>query len=219
VCRIRMLQVILTPFEKRPPLRAVSADPPPVAPLAERLQRLELDAWAGLYIEHWRLIRGVLVGHLGYTADLEDVTQQVFETALKLVSSHKAQLSGDSSGLRAWLVAIALRLARAERRRQFKTWFSSEQPECENQSTDPLDPASMQLLQRAHRVLLLLPAKLRSPWLLRHLERMSLDEIATSTGVSLATVKRRLLAADQRFQKLAQRDPVLREHLQSGGAT
>lgn len=214
-----MLQVIPIPLERRPSLYEVSPAPKPQATLAERLQRLELEAWETLYVEHRRLIRGVLASHIGYTAELEDVAQQVFETALQLVHGGKVTLSGDSSSMRAWLVAIALRLARSERRRQFKANLATDPPRDETQSSDPLDPTSMQLLRCAHRVLAKLPDHLRSPWLLRHLERMSLEEIATSTGVSLATVKRRLVAADERFHKLAQRDPVLREHLQQGGAT
>lgn len=214
-----MLQVIHIPSERRPPLKAVGAAHHTTASLAERLQELELDAWESLYVTHRRLIRSVLVGHLGYSGDLEDVTQQVFETALRLVSARKVQLSGDTSSMRAWLVAIALRLSRAERRRQSKAWLNSEQWDLRNSCAEPLDPASMQLLRRAHRVVMQLPSRLRSPWLLRHLERMSLDEISKSTGVSLATVKRRLVAADRRFQKLAECDPVLREHLQPGGAS
>jgi RNA polymerase sigma-70 factor, ECF subfamily len=213
-----MLQVVPIPLERRPQLHEVSPAPKPQTTIAERLQRLELDAWEELYLQHRRLIRGVLAGYLGYSAELEDVAQQVFETALQLVNAGKVRLSGDSSSMRAWLVAIALRLARTERRRQAKANLTSDPPLADTPTSAPLDPTSVQLLQRAHRALLQLPERLRSPWLLRHLERMSLDEIATSTGVSLATVKRRLTAADERFQKLAQRDPVLREHLEQGGA-
>lgn len=185
------------------------------ATLAERLQRLEIDAWSALYMDHRRLIRGVLAIHLGYSVELDDVVQQVFETALCLVNARKVKLRGDSSSMRAWLVAIALRLARSEQRRQSKIKIGP--PSLENEGSDPLDPTSIQLLRSAHQVVMQLPERLRSPWLLRHLERMSLEEVAASTGVSLATVKRRIASADERFQRLAHRDPVLREHLQQGG--
>jgi len=214
-----MLQVVPISIERRPLVHEVSPAPKPQATIADRLQRLELDAWEVLYLEHQRLIRGVLAGHLGYSAELDDIVQQVFETALRLVNAGKVHLIGESSSMRAWLVAIALRLVRTERRRQFKAKLTSDPLEASTQTSEPLDPTSIQLLQRAHRVLLRLPDRLRSPWLLRHLERMSLEEVAASTGVSLATVKRRLVAADERFQKLAERDPVLREHLQQRGTT
>ncbi len=212
-----MLQAVPIALERRPRLHEVSSAPQPQAPIAERLQRLELDAWESLYLEQRRLIRGVLAAHVGYSAELDDVAQQVFETALQLVSAGKVRLTGDTSSMRAWLVAIALRLAHSERRRQVRSKLADEPTQLDAQTTEPLDPMRQQLLERAHCVLLKLPDRLRSPWLLRHLERMSLDEIATTLGISLATVKRRLVAADERFKKLAHRDAVLREHLQQGG--
>jgi len=214
-----MLEVTNIPFERRPPLQPATSSLQFASQVSERLQRLDIEAWEELYTEHRRLIRGVLAGQLGYSADLEDVTQQVFETALRLVTSRKVHLAGDNSGMRAWLVAIALRLARGERRRQLKVKLTADQTDEASQATAPLDPASMQLLHSAHRVLMQLPTRLRAPWLLRHLERMSLEEISASTGVSLATVKRRLSAANERFHKLAQRDSVLREHLAQGDQT
>ncbi len=130
--------------------------------------------------------------------------------------SGKVQPSGEDSGMRAWLVAIALRLAQVERRRRFKVNGATH--------VDPiaipeLDPSGWQLLQRTQALLAKMPLRLRIPWLLRHLEQMTLDEIAVSTGVSLATVKRRLNQANVRFRKLAERDSVIREHLVEGGAS
>ncbi len=185
--------------------------------LAGKLQRMDSAAWGSFYAEHRRLIRGVLAGYLGYTADLEDVAQQVFVTAFNLICAEKVRLEGPDSGLRAWLIAIAVRHAHAERRRQNQMGSLTARSESELQSLPPLDPIRAQLLQRARQILSQLPSRLQTPWLLRHFERMSLDEIATSTGVSFATVKRRLTAADARFRKLADRDSVLREHLRDGG--
>jgi RNA polymerase sigma-70 factor (ECF subfamily) len=185
--------------------------------LAGRLQQLDSAAWESFYLEHRRLIRGVLAGYLGYSADLEDIAQQVFVTAFNLIWADKVRLEGEKSGLRAWLVAIAVRLAYSERRRRNKVRSLAPPDDAENQTQPPLDPVHAELLQRTRQVLSQLPNRLQTPWLLRHLERMSLDEIAASAGVSLATVKRRLTAADARFRKLATRDCVLREHLRDRG--
>jgi RNA polymerase sigma-70 factor (ECF subfamily) len=163
------------------------------------------------------LIRGVLAGHLGYSADLEDVTQQVFVTAFSLVMARKVKLAGDESGLRAWLVAIAIRHAYTERRRSSRFDARSDPYDSSHETLPPCDPVRAELFQRARQVILQLPNRLQTPWLLRHFERMSLEEVANSIGVSLATVKRRLANADARFRKLAQRDAVLREHLSDRG--
>lgn len=211
-----MLQVTGYPFERSVELLLPEREQTGAEELSVRLARLQAEAWEALYLNHRRLIRGVLASRLGYSSDLEDVTQQVFERALDLVVSGKVQPSGEDSGMRAWLVAIALRLAQVERRRRFKVNGATH--------VDPiaipeLDPSGWQLLQRTQALLAKMPLRLRIPWLLRHLERMTLDEIAVSTGVSLATVKRRLNQANVRFRKLAQRDSVIREHLVEGGAS
>lgn len=210
-----MLQVTGLPLNLASEL--LSGPAPLKNALASRLQQLDSEAWGNFYLDHRRLIRGVLAGYLGYSADLEDVAQQVFVTAFNLIWAEKVRLEGERSGLRAWLLAIAVRLAHAERRRRFKAGALAEQIDTENQPMAPLDPVHAELLQRTRQVLSQLPNRLQTPWLLRHFERLSLEEIATSTGVSLATVKRRLTDANARFLKLANRDCVLRERLRDGG--
>lgn len=210
-----MLQVTELPFD-----RASELQPQPARlsnALAGRLQQLDQKAWGNFYLEQRRLIRGVLAGYLGYTAELEDVAQQVFVTAFNLIWAQKVRLEGEESGLRAWLVAIAVRLAHAERRRRSQSRFDSSPRDSDQQALPASDPIHLELLRRTRHVLAKLPSRLQTPWLLRHLERMSLEEIAQSTGVSLATVKRRISAADVRFRKLANRDSVLCEHLRDGG--
>jgi len=189
----------------------------PAKPLSARLSELEIEAWESLYLQNRRLIRSLLAAQLGYTAELDDVTQQVFETAFGLVQSGKVRLKGEQSGMRAWLVAIAQRLAHAEVRRRSKL-HQQDAPAPGDLGTTIMDPVGWQLLQRTRTLVAKLPPRLRVPWLLRHLEDMSLEEIAMSCGASLATIKRRLLRADRRFSKLAASDSVLREHLNDGGA-
>jgi DNA-directed RNA polymerase specialized sigma24 family protein len=52
---------------------------------------------------------------------------------------------------------------------------------------------------------------------LRHLERMTVDEIARTLEISAATVKRRLTQADAQFQAMADLDPVLVDYFRDGG--
>jgi len=214
---MRQLSSCLThdDIEPLPSLRQMGEDD-----LSTRLGRMQTEAWETLYLDHRRLVRGVLASYLGYVADLEDVTQEVFERALDLVASGKVRPSGDASGMRAWLVAIALRLARAERRRRAKHRSDRRAAEFEPAAvTSGLDPESWQVLRRAQALLAKLPERLRVPWVLRHLEHMTLEEVAASTGVSLATVKRHLTQANTRFARLARCDAVLREHLTEGGGS
>ena len=183
---------------------------------AARLQALDREAWKTFYLENRRLVRGILAGRLGYGAELEDLTQQVFATAATLVRDGKTALTGTPSGLRSWLSAITHRLALAERRRQ-RDERGRPRPDAEDQaSASPVDPEARQTLRHARAIWERLPEALRSPWLLRHLEHMTVDEIALALSISAATVKRRIAEADQRFAAMADQDPVLRDYVRTG---
>jgi RNA polymerase sigma factor (sigma-70 family) len=181
-----------------------------------QLQELDRDAWDRFYLQHRRLVRGVVAGHLGYSADLDDVAQQVFMTAVSLVQSNRVKLHGDESGLRAWLATIAENLARTEETRRRKSARGSEQWPADVCTGPSPDPVAVQTFRRAQQLLAELPPRLRTPWLLRNLEHMTVDEIALATDVSAATVKRRLASAGKRFARLVARDPILSDYLEKG---
>jgi len=184
---------------------------------AERLQRLDRDAWKVLYLGNRRVVRGVLAGFIGYGSTVEDLTQQVFVTAATLVQTGRVVLRGDERGLRAWLVAIAQRFGCGELRRlrSARETLPADDPP-KGLGPEP-DPVARQVLRHARAAWQRLPDPLQVPWLLRYLERMTIDEIAEAIGASSATVKRRLAEADGRFASMAQEDPVLRDYLQNGG--
>jgi RNA polymerase sigma-70 factor (ECF subfamily) len=212
-----MLEVTGLPISQFSDLLPTVETEPSREELVARLQRLDVSAWEDLFLYHNRTIRGLLVANLGYSEEVDDVAQQVFETALKLVTSRKVRLRGDASGVRAWLIAIAIRLARKEMRRRARVHADAGHLDPDRCAAPLRDPVGTQLLQRTHQILNQLPERLRTPFILRHLDRMNLQEVAASMGVSLATIKRRLAAADDRFRKLASRDSVLGEQLKAGG--
>jgi RNA polymerase sigma-70 factor (ECF subfamily) len=184
--------------------------------LSARLGRLDRSAWKSFYLEHRRLVSAVLASAIGYGEDLDDVVQDVFVTAVSLVGSGNVRLVGDRAGVRAWLLEITRHLGRAEARRRHRT--CTRRIEYEDQGTAPPDPALAQTCKRALELVAELPDRLRFPWVLRNLERMTIDEVALATGLSPATVKRRLGRADARFRRLALRDPVVRDYLRRGGS-
>jgi RNA polymerase sigma-70 factor (ECF subfamily) len=68
-------------------------------------------------------------------------------------------------------------------------------------------------VRRLYRALDRLDAGSRVLFVLRHVEAFELTELARAEGCSLATVKRRLARAEQRFERIASRDPLLRTFL------
>jgi RNA polymerase sigma-70 factor (ECF subfamily) len=71
-------------------------------------------------------------------------------------------------------------------------------------------------LALTYRILNRLPPDERIAFALRHIDGMELLAIAEATSVSLATTKRRLARAQQRFVALANRSEVLREWVEKG---
>ena len=61
-----------------------------------------------------------------------------------------------------------------------------------------------------------LPVEERVAFTLRYIEEMSLEEVAEASGVSLATVKRKLSRAEARFLAAARADATLRTWLERG---
>jgi RNA polymerase sigma factor (sigma-70 family) len=179
---------------------------------------MDPEAWQAFYVQHRRLVRGIQAGLVGYTTDLDDLGQQVFLTAATLVKSGKVVLRGDESGLRAWVASIALRLGHAALRRR-RHAIAIETPEQEQVGTGPhLDPVARQVLAHARIAWNKLPMRLRTPWLLRKLEQMTVEEIALTLALSPATIKRRLAESEGKFRRLASADPVLRDYFDTGGA-
>ena len=152
------------------------------------------QAFAALYERHASTIARVVYRILGSDADVDDVVQETFIDARAIL--HRLQ---DARALRAWLITIAVRrvhrLLRKRRRRAFL--FS-----CFAQfSAKVSDPRDAQRVDDLYDALADLPPELRVPWTLARIEELTLSEVAAACEVSLATVKRRLAAADERIER------------------
>jgi RNA polymerase sigma-70 factor (ECF subfamily) len=145
----------------------------------------------------WRL--------LGADPDHNDIVQQVF---------YKVMLHGrrlrDPSRLGAWVQSITVNTVYEElRRRDVRRLFARDSEHVELHSDLVRDVESRDLLLRAKCVIDKLPAKERIVFLLHFVEERPLLEVAELCGYSLATAKRRLNAANRRFQLLVARNTDL----------
>ena len=84
-------------------------------------------------------------------------------------------------------------------------------------SVEGVDPDVVEAHRRTYALLERMPADERVIFALRYIDGMELERIAEVREVSLATLKRRLARAEQRFAHAAQRDSVLRPWLEEGG--
>lgn len=153
---------------------------------------LTLDA---VYREHfrsvWRLLRRLGVAE----AQLDDAAQDVF-----LVVQRRLGEFDGAAPVRAWVFAIALRVA-SEYRRRATRWQA--EPLGEERACAAPGPARLTELQESlrlvHEVLGELDDVRREVFVLSELEQLSAPEIASVLGVNLNTIYSRLRSARERF--------------------
>lgn len=179
--------------------------------LVAGLRRHEPWAPAALVERHGVHLRKVLIRVLGGgDSELGDAFQEVILHAWKGIGR-----LNDPLALKAWLTRIAIFTARkAIRRRRRNRWllFFEHLPE------PPMAWADAGLREAAagvYRIFERMPVDERIPFALRMLEGMDLEATAAACGMSVATVRRRLQRAEQRFFKMARRFEALEPWLGS----
>jgi RNA polymerase sigma-70 factor (ECF subfamily) len=145
--------------------------------------------------------------------ELPDLIHDVFVRALASVDQLR-----EPGAMLAWLQMITLRVAyRALHAQKARRWLRFWEPlEVVELPAGAVDLDALEAYRRTYAVLDRMPAEERVVFALRHIDGMELSPLAVACGVSLATVKRRLVKAEQRFAAAAQRDPVLRPWLEEG---
>lgn len=152
---------------------------------------LDLD---GAYRRYARYVAAVALRLLGRDAEVDDVVQEVFLTALRKLDGLR-----DPEAIRGWLATVAVRVAGRKLRRR-KLWaFLGRDAESdaayEGIAATGATPEDRALLARVYKVLDGLPVAERIAWTLRHVEGEQLEQVALLCGCSLATAKRRIAAA------------------------
>lgn len=170
---------------------------------------------AALFDRYHVHVQRVLVHVLGPDSELSDLVQEVFLTAMRSIAKVT-----DPSSLRAWLGTIAVFTARAcvRRRARFRIFQflpNDELPEVEH---EPVPYEVDEALRATYRVLERMPVDERIAFALRFIDGMDLGEVATACEVSLSTIKRRLAKAEERFARLAAREPSLVDWLEGDGS-
>ncbi len=149
---------------------------------------------------------------LGASVDVADVSQDVFVEAFDKLSTLR-----QASAFPAWLRGIAIMRARAllRSRRRWSWLVTTGEPD-----EDAPAPAEASADVRAaasatYRELARLDPDDRIAFCLRHLEGMTLEEIADTCEVSLATVKRRVYRAEQHLQATLAAHEALARYVRS----
>lgn len=217
---------MMLPMSQRPPAREVApalrlvprGDPP--AEDEERLLRgLRADeAWARrqLFERYSPVVERTLRRVLGHERheELGDLIHDCFVEAFTSVGRLR-----EPRALQAWMRSVAANTARhAIRRRRARRWLLFWEPQAlPHPPTNDVSPEVRDAFVRTYALLDSLSAEQRVAFVLRHIEGLSLAEVAEALDVSLATIKRKLGRAERRFVAMARRDPVLQEWIEEGG--
>lgn len=183
-----------------------------VDPVLARLRAGDPVALERMAREQAPRVARLLGSMLGPRADMEDLVQTVFlETCRAL-----PRFRGDST-VSTFVGGIAVRVARRAMRPS--AWVRLRAA----YAPDPvafIDPERSALgaaqLRRVHRALESIAPKKRIAFLLWALDGMEVAAIAELTNASVPATKSRIFHARKELERIATRDPQLRELLQGG---
>src|SRR5438477_9368549 len=150
---------------------------------------------------------------LGSECEADDIAQEVFYRVFG-----KAKTLREHERLRSFIFSFAIRVLRTElRRRRARSWLSFQQPEAlVDAGSELADMESRDLLRRFYALLDRLAPRHRLVFALRHLESMTVEEVAAHMELSISTVKRLLERATAKLSRWIEADPELAAFL--GGA-
>lgn len=150
---------------------------------------------------------------LGSQSEAEDVAQEVFHRVFA-----KARTLRAPERLRSFVFSFAIRLLKTElRRKATRAWLSFHRPEAlVDLGAELTDMESRDLLRRFYSLLDRLAPRHRLVFVLRHLESMTLEEVAEHMDLSVSTVKRVLDRATDKLSRWIEADPGLAGFLDSG---
>lgn len=153
-------------------------------------------AFTTIYLRHARHVAGVVTRLLCANDCVDDIVQETF-----VVAHEDLRKLREGAALRGWLVAIAVNRARrhlGSLGRRALLDRIRRAGEVASDNAKPVDPR----LDGIQGALERLSVRLRVPLLLVRVEEMTYGEAAEALGVSVATVKRRVAAAEERLRRI-----------------
>lgn len=170
------------------------------ASLVEGARRGATWARATLYDRHARDVARVLGAVLGPDPEVADLVQETFVEAFGSISRLR-----DVDALTPWLRQIAVNRARSciRRRARLRLFGALGLVDVPDPPSKSASPEVREALAETYRIIEALPVDLRIAFTLRFIDGRELVEVADACEVSLATIKRRLVAAEARFRRIA----------------
>jgi RNA polymerase sigma-70 factor, ECF subfamily len=149
------------------------------------------------------LVHRIVSRAIGPDAEVEDVTQEIFYRLFARIGTLRKP-----EALRSFVISFAIRIVKWElRRRRARRWLTlSETGDIPDEQLLVMDAESRYAIRRLYTMLDRLGTRERLVLVLRHVEGMTLEEIAEAMDLSLATVKRGLRRATARVSQMVDSD-------------
>jgi RNA polymerase sigma-70 factor, ECF subfamily len=201
-----------SPHRIKSPDRVVSLPSPEIdeAELLRQIAERRPSAFCELFDRYAPLVRSVMARTIGPNADVDDLVQESLFIVIRRTDTIR-----DPAALRSFVYSVALRVARNEVRkraiRRMLPWTSAPSAAL---IVPPHDAVAAEVLRHVYAALDRLSADLRVAFVLRFVEGHELAEAASLVGCSLATFKRRVRRAQDRFERIAATDATLTEWLE-----
>ena len=175
---------------------AATASPEEASATDLELARALIDGTANAAEVAWEryspLVHRIVSRAIGPDAEVEDVTQEIFYRLFSRIRTLRKP-----EALRSFVISFAIRIVKWElRRRRARRWLTlSETGDVPDEQLMVMDAENRYALRRLYGLLDRLSTRERLVLVLRHVEGMTLEEIADAMELSLATVKRGLRRA------------------------
>lgn len=176
---------------------SLRAEPHDTGKLVDDVLAGETEAKAVFYRRHAREVACALAAVMGPDAEIADLLHEVFIEAFAGLSRLR-NVESVGPWLRQIAVHRARRCLRRRKRLRYLATLGLVEPVA-NVAT----PEVREALAETYRILEALPVDLRLAFTLRYIEGLELVDVALACQVSLATIKRRLVAANAGFRRLA----------------
>lgn len=191
---------------------AVPRDYDPEHPVVDAIRAGDRYAFDELLQRHGRWVRGVIFGVLGDADRVDDVAQQVWTAVWERIGELR-----DVTRWRPWLYRLAHNAAidagreQTRRRKHQQRMLADPIDRSASLGSRGGDPGQQVVQSEGHRQALAavqaLPAIYREPFVLRHFNGWSYQQIADAMGMPVDSVETRLVRA-RRFLREALKDKV-----------
>ena len=186
---------------------AATASPEEASATDLELARALIDGTGNAAEAAWEryspLVHRIVSRAIGPDAEVEDVTQEIFYRLFSRIRTLRKP-----EALRSFVISFAIRIVKWElRRRRARRWLTlSETGDVPDEQLMVMDAENRYALRRLYGLLDRLSTRERLVLVLRHVEGMTLEEIAAAMDLSLATVKRGLRRASLRVSQMVDAD-------------